>query len=122
MSKVDTIHPIDTLEGHTHYVASVAFSPDGTQIVSGSWDNTVRLWNVQSREQIATLEGHYGGVRSVAFSPDGNYIVSGSRDNTVRLWNVQSRDQIATLKGPTDEMPKSLISFFVIAMYLTAAN
>ena len=78
---------------------SVAFSPDGSRIVSGSDDNTIRLWDTQSGDNIATLEGHSGSVRSVAFSPDGSRIVSGSDDNTIRLWDTQSGDNIATLEG-----------------------
>ena len=92
---------IAILKGHTSDVRSVAFSPDSTQIVSGSSDRTVRLWDVQSSHLKATLEGHTYGVYSVAFSPDGNYIVSGSSDETVRLWDVKSKKQIATLEGHT---------------------
>ena len=80
-------------------VWSVAFSPDGSRIVSGSDDNTIRLWDTQSGDNIATLEGHSATVWSVAFSPDGSRIVSGSSDNTIRLWDTQSGDNIATLEG-----------------------
>ncbi|KIN95038.1 hypothetical protein M404DRAFT_68281, partial [Pisolithus tinctorius Marx 270] len=66
---------------------SVAFSPDGKRIVSGSRDKTVRVWDVVGGVQIGSpLEGHTDEVESVAFSPDGKRIVSGSWDNTVRLW------------------------------------
>ena len=68
-------------------VSSVAFSPDGSRIVSGSWDHTLRLWDSQSSRPLgAPLEGHEDSVLSVAFSPDGTRIVSGSGDNTLRLW------------------------------------
>ena len=79
-----------TLNGHTHDVRSVTFSPDGKYICSGSYDETVRLWNVDTGENIRTLNGHTHWVRSVSFSPDGKYICSGSDDNTVRLWNVDT--------------------------------
>ena len=66
---------------------SVAFSPDGTRIVSGSADNTVRLWNADTGQPIGQpITGHTDTVYSVAFSPDGNTVVSGSLDKTMRLW------------------------------------
>ena len=67
---------------------AVAFSPDGTKLASGSWDFTVKLWNVSTRKHIATFPGHIGWVSSVAFSPDGTKLASGSFDGTVLLWDV----------------------------------
>ena len=69
-------------------VYSVCFSPDGKQLVSGSLDETVRLWDVETGACVRTLEGHRYTVRSVSFSPDGRLLASGSYDTTVRLWLV----------------------------------
>ena len=59
------------LRGHTSAIHSVAFSPDGSTLVSGAQDNTVKMWDVETERNIATLEGHISFVWSVAFSPDG---------------------------------------------------
>jgi len=73
--------------GHTNRVTSVAFSPDGQQVLTGSWDGTAKLWDLSGRE-IQSFSGHTSGVGSVAFSPDGQQVLTGSFDNTVKLWRV----------------------------------
>ena len=81
---------LKSLAGHTDAVLSVAFSPDGSRIISGSYDNTVRVWDATSGEELRSLAGHTDRVWSVAFSPDGSRIVSGSSDQTVRVWDAKS--------------------------------
>ena len=95
---------VATLTGHSHIVNSVTFSPDGRTFASGSDDNTIKFWDVQSQGQIATLTGHSNGILSVAFSPDGWTLASGSLDKTIKLWDVQSQRQIATLTGHSDPL------------------
>src|SRR5206468_2908460 len=79
-----------TLKGHTGSVHSVAFSPDGKRIVSGSADKTLKVWDATSGQETLTLKGHTGAVHSVAFSPDSKRIVSGSGDSgTLKVWNLK---------------------------------
>ena len=75
------------LEGHTHWVRSLSFSPDGTTLASSS-ENSVRLWDVASGRETVILEGHTDGVHSLSFSPDGTTLASGSEDGTVLLWDM----------------------------------
>jgi WD40 repeat protein len=65
---------LQILKGNLDWVKSVAFSPDGKLVVSGSWDETVRLWDTVTGAALQTLEGHSGSIRSVAFSPDGKQV------------------------------------------------
>ncbi|CAE6467361.1 unnamed protein product [Rhizoctonia solani] len=96
----------DPLEGHTREVMSVEFSPDGTRIVSASYDKTIRVWDAQNGAPIlGPLKGHYWHVTSAGFSPDGTRIVSGSDDKTICVWDAQTGQMVlGPLKGHTNNV------------------
>ncbi len=96
-------HETVVLRGHTSEVIAVAFSPDGSRIVSGSKDNTLILWDAKSGKPIdEPMRKHAGLVYAVAFSPDVSRIVSGSWDNTLILWDAQSGKPIGDpMRGHT---------------------
>lgn len=79
------------LEGHTELVGSVAWSPDGTQLASGSLDRTVRVWSAEDGRLVHTLTGHTESVVSVAWWPFGCHLASGSGDGTVRRRGTGAR-------------------------------
>ena len=97
---------LHVFHGHDKEVQSVAFSPDGTRIISGSGDNTIQLWDVASGTAIGEpLKKHSGRVSSVAFSPNGTCIVSGSIDRTIQLWDATSGTAIGKpLQGHSEKV------------------
>ena len=86
-----------TLTGHSRYVSAVAFSPDDSLLVTGSWDGTARLWDVASGNEVRTLAHHKMAVISVVFSPDGRLLAVASDDTTVTLWEVATGRLVRTL-------------------------
>jgi hypothetical protein len=88
-------HLIKFLRAHKDFVGSVAFSPDGKTLASGSRDSTIILWDVATRQPLgAPLTGHKKGATSVAFNPDGKTLASGSGDETVILWDLATRQPL----------------------------
>jgi WD40 repeat protein len=74
-------------------------SPDGSRVLSGSWDKTNKLWDAATGALIRTFEGHSGAVNSVAFSPDGARVLSGRSDSTIKLWDTATGVLIRTFDG-----------------------
>ena len=87
----------DLVLGHDDRVWSVAFSPDGSRIVTASLDRTARIWDAATAKEIAVLRGHDYPVTSAAFSPDGSRIVTASVDEAVRFWDAHLQTMSAKL-------------------------
>ena len=81
--------PYKSLHGHNHFVSSLALNSDNTKLVSGSWDKTIRLWDIPSSKSDLIFKGHTKDVLSVAFSHDERLIFSGSMDNSLKYWNTK---------------------------------
>ena len=88
----------------------LAFSPDGQFLLSGSFDNTLKLFNINTRKLVRTFEGHSDDVNSVAFSPDGQRVLSGSKDKTIKLWNLSTGQLIHTFKGHSKDVNSVVFS------------
>jgi WD40 repeat protein len=91
-----------TLIGHSYSVNTVTVLPDNRLAVSGSGDNTLKIWDLESGRELDTLQGHTGSVNVVAIMPDGRRAVSGSNDNTLKVWDLKSGHTLRTLTGHSD--------------------
>ncbi|KAF9512026.1 hypothetical protein BS47DRAFT_1318551, partial [Hydnum rufescens UP504] len=111
---------LSTLQGHSDWVTTIVFSPNGLCLASGSHDYTVQLWDPISGTSIATLEGHSGQVNTVAFSPDGLCLASGSTDSTVQLWDPISGTSIAKLESDSNSV--SMIAFSPDGLHLASGS
>ncbi len=107
---VETQTEIATLEGHTAWIMSIAFSPNGMLLASGAPDGTVKLWDVNTHTNITTLEWHAKAVSSVAFSPDGTTLAAGASDGTIKLWDVETHQNTATFGGYDDATVDALVA------------
>jgi WD40 repeat protein/serine/threonine protein kinase len=91
-------------------VASAGFSPDGSQIVTGSWDNSARIWDTKNGKDVLKLEGHTRAVNSAVYSPDGSQVLTASDDRTAILWNAATGAVIRTLEGHADRLRSAVFS------------
>jgi WD40 repeat protein/serine/threonine protein kinase len=90
---------LHTLVGHHGPLTSVAFSPDGSRLVSGSFDRTVKIWNAKTGNELVTLRGHTQFVTEAIFSPDGRRVASASEDGSVKVWDAATGQEFFTLRG-----------------------
>ena len=77
----------------------VSVTPDGKQLISGSGDNTLKVWNLETGEELFTFTGHTKPIRAVAVTPDGKQVISGSGDNTLKVWDIKTGKAVFTLTG-----------------------
>ena len=106
----DRIYSVATVDGqpgvtrgsNTVKVWSVAVTTDGRRVVSGESDGSIRVWDMESEEELGSLQGHRNGVLSVAVTADGRRIVSGGDDKTVRVWDLESGKEVRSLTGHDD--------------------
>ena len=98
-SRTQQISISKELAGHTSFINCLAISPDGATLVSGSADNTIRLWDFATGQALKTLTGHASYVNAIAITPDGKTLVSGSADTTIKLWDLVSGKELKTLRG-----------------------
>ena len=97
---VDMAGKLRTFDGHWEKILSVDFSPNGAQVLTGSADQTAKLWNVATGGEVRAFQYH--SVHSVCFSPDGTHVVTGGADQTARLWETATGKEVKSLKGHSD--------------------
>ena len=110
-----------TLYGHSASVYAISISPDNENIISGSFDGTVRLWNIHTKTTVGIYKGHFSPVLSVKFSPISHYFASGGSDRTARLWSLNSPGALRIFVGHLSDV--EIVDFHPNSLYLiTAAN
>jgi WD40 repeat protein/serine/threonine protein kinase len=96
---VETRALVKLLTGHTRWVYCVVFTPDGKQLASGGWDNTIKVWDLANGTVMQTIQGPPGFVEEIAFSPDGKQLAAAYEVNCVRLWEVATGRELAAFHG-----------------------
>jgi len=90
--------------GHQKGVSDIHYSPDGKILASGSWDRTIKLWNVETGEELTTLtgHGHQDNITSISYSPNGKTLASSSDDGSIKFWNLETGEELTTLNSDQD--------------------
>jgi WD40 repeat protein len=99
-----------SLSGHTGFVYSASFSPDGARIVTTSRDKTAKVWDAATGAELRTFRGHTDSVSSASFSPDGTRIVTASGDRTAKVWYAATGVEVLTLRGHTTGVTSAAFS------------
>ena len=101
----DPAHPelARKFEGHKDALYAMALSPDGKTVATGSYDQKIKFWNVETGAEARTLSGHNGGIFGLSFRPDGKVLASASADRTIKLWDVASGKRLDTFSQPLKE-------------------
>jgi len=119
--ELSTAKCLKTLKGHSNYVFCCNFNPQSNLIVSGSFDESVRIWDVRTGKCLKTLPAHSDPVSAVHFNRDGSLIVSSSYDGLCRIWDTASGQCLKTLIDD-DNPPVSFVKFSPNGKYILAAT
>jgi WD40 repeat protein len=101
---------VHTLTNHSSWVVSIAISPDGKTLVSGSLDDRIMLWDIATGERLGILAGHTKAVNSLVYSPDGQTVISCSDDDTIKLWRIATGTLVRSLSGHSRDVNSVAVS------------
>jgi WD40 repeat protein len=112
--------PLMTYRGHTSAVTTLAWSPKGGRVASGSWDCTIHVWDVATGTRLLRYQGHSAGITAVAWSPDRKTLASGSEDGLVQIWDAASGQTLLTYRGHNQAI--TTLSWSLDGSYLASAS